>query len=245
MSNLKIERINSYDYQIIGDDVDIQVTSFDLYSTKPIAKIRGTGSRKIRSHVPELLREFLKEEREQKRQLLQDEAKKYCSNPPSISPGKIYLVTVSYGTDGRGYDDDTITSDRFMDYENTNRHLERNQVIHVEEAVIQNTDIFSIGSFIGSGRGELVRKEERFFVLLNGIKLTGLALKEMAQEGFRFFTLFRDNRRLSSIEEEARKFDLGEIRSITGMVGEEKEVAHINMLERFRKEVIRAKAAQP
>lgn len=29
MSNLKVERINSYDFQIIGDDVDVQVTSFD------------------------------------------------------------------------------------------------------------------------------------------------------------------------------------------------------------------------
>ncbi|MED4749785.1 hypothetical protein [Brevibacillus choshinensis] len=115
------------------------------------------------------------------------------------------MVTVAYGTDGRGYDDDTITSDRFMDYENTKRHLERNQVIHVEEAVIQNTDIFSIGSFIGPRRGELVRKEERFFVLLNGIKLTGLALKEMAQEGFRFFSLYHDNRHLSSIEEDSMK----------------------------------------
>ncbi|MGG4499075.1 hypothetical protein [Brevibacillus reuszeri] len=244
MSTLTVKRVGSFEYQITGEDVDVSVTSFDLYAYRPIAKMSGKGSRKIKEMVPDLLKGFIREESEAKRKEIKARAESFCSQAPKIEPGNIYSVTVAYANNEEyGYEDDTQTSTFLFDYESTLRHIKTNQAIDVKQEMIRNTAIYNIGSFIGSGKARYIREEERLFVLLNGIKLTGLALKEMAKEGRRFYTLYKDQRRLETIEDEVNRFDIKQARSVFGPLGEEKEILDINMVERFRTEVARAKAA--
>lgn len=243
MDHLNVKRINSYEYQIIGTNIEVYVTSFDPFGLRPIAKIKGKGARKIKDQVPKLLQEFIKNERAVKQMSIEKQARHYCSQPPILSPGNIYKVEVTFGIDGYGYEDPTVTSSRLMDYESTVNYIRSNRVVHVEVASISNTSIFSIGKFIGSGIGRvnLVREDERFFVLFNGIKLTGLALKELALEGFRFYDLYEDKRTLDTICEEVKRYSFSQVRSVMGLIGEEKVIADIDMVARFWREVERAK----
>ncbi|WP_103108529.1 hypothetical protein [Brevibacillus reuszeri] len=244
MSTLTVMRVGPYDYQIMGDDVNVSVKSFDLFGSRPIAKMSGKGSRKIKTEIPELLKDFVKEENEKKRKAIKEQAVAFCSKAPEIKPGNIYSVTVAYAiNDEYGYEDDTQTSTFLLDYQSTMLHIKRNIAIDVKQEMIRNTAIYTIGSFIGSGKAPYVREEKRLFVLLNGIKLTGLALKEMAKEGRRFYKLYEDKRRLETIEDEANRFDIKQSRAVFGLLAEEKEILDIDMVERFRSEVARAKAA--
>ncbi|MDC0764874.1 hypothetical protein POF51_29570 [Brevibacillus sp. AG] len=244
MSNYTVNRIGSFEYQISGDNIEVSVTSYNAFSHRPIDKVTGKGSRKIKAEILPLLQNFIRDENEEKRKNLKTQAVAYCSNPPEILPGFIYSVTVPYAIEYQyGYEDDSKTSTSLMDYETTMRHVKLNRALHVSVENIQNTAIYCIGRFIGSGQGHKVRQEKRLFVMFNGIKLTGLALKEMAQEGVRFYTLYEDKRRLESIEEEFRRFELGFIRALFGLVREEREIIDVDMRVRFGNEVARAKAA--
>ncbi|MDH6674377.1 hypothetical protein M2277_005069 [Paenibacillus sp. LBL] len=242
-----VTRINGTTYNITGEGVNVTVISYDPFSySKAIDKATGKGSRTIKDELKNLIQEFVKEEEKQKEQALTDQATEFRNTIdwPSIKNKELYNVTLNYGYNHEGYEDRTKTSQKLMTGKDLKRHIRHNSVIGFEPEEMKHTNIYNLGRFIGSGisTAEWVKEEERVFVCMNGIRITGLTAKELLNEGrTSFYDIFKDNRDIKYIIEEARKAS-GQIKSLLGAIGEENQIIGIDMYSRFVKELERAEA---
>lgn len=206
--DFKVTRVDSCNYLITGEGVEISVCSYNPWNShSSIDKISGKGSRKFKEQIPTLICEFIRKENDDKRNELVSKAESFCKSVKwgDLDNRKLYEVTIRYGYSSQGYKDETTTSVELLSGKRLKQSIRLNNVLNFEEVEVKHDHIYSLGRFIGSGYDRWVRHDKRLFVIMNGVRLTGLAVKEMLTEGESLYDLHRDKRELKHIIEEAKK----------------------------------------
>jgi hypothetical protein len=225
---LKVNRLESFTYEVTGEGIQAIVTYYDKYDTK----VKGKGSRTHKEEIISAVKTFLSDESKQKEIVAQQEKDNFQAtlNENNIDLTGLYNVTVNKDESYYGYGlvkSQTILTGIEL--------LNEYDAIAYEPITINNTDIYYIE--VNSRR---ILSDERMIQLNNSVVVTGLALKELLLTGLKSYGKIRKayETAITMLKQ------LGNKNKTSFMIGAKFDISkELEMATRYEKEMERATKA--